>query len=352
MLGITRFILALLVLLSHATGSNFHFNPGVVAVIVFYFTSGYLMQRSYRRFVSHSTTPVRSFYTDRFLKLFPQYGLVVLTSFAAIAWLGPAQHVLFMNQPASLEKVLLNLALLPANYVFEPLTVERLLPHPIVPPAWSLAAEFHFYLLLPTIALLPRRAFLAVLAVTTSIQVTALFFGSGPFNSDNFGYRFIFGALTFFLFGYAHARREEPGYAWIPLALWLVYASLLLVVAPTFGLFSHPFVMELLLGAVLAWPLLSAALGARPDNVWLKKADNLLGRLAYPIFISHFLAFFFCEKLLGFDQGQQGAAIPASIALSLGISWLLLRLQTSIDAYRLRRRGFASMASGRLGSAA
>lgn len=35
MLGITRFVLALLVLLSHANGTGFKLNLGVVAVIIF-----------------------------------------------------------------------------------------------------------------------------------------------------------------------------------------------------------------------------------------------------------------------------------------------------------------------------
>lgn len=316
----------------------------MIAVIVFYFTSGYLMQRSYGRFVKYSNTPIKDFYLDRLLKLFPQYSLVVLVSFAAIAYLGPSQHVLFMNQEPGLEKILLNLVLLPANYVFAPLTFESMLPHPIVPPAWSLAAEFHFYLLLPLIFLLPRKGFLTLLGVTASIQIGALFFASGNFNSDNFGYRFIFGALTFFLFGYAYARSEKHFYKQLTRFIWVIYAGLLLVVAPVFQLFANPLVMELLLGAVLAWPLVAAALNSKPQEVWLKAADNLLGRLAYPIFISHFLTFYLCEKLFGLTSAQQSLYIPTTILLCLCIAYVLMRLQGVLETYRLQLRGFSSMA--------
>lgn len=344
MLGITRFVLALLVLLSHANGTGFKLNLGVTAVIIFYFTSGYLMQRSYRRFVNHSSTPIKDFYLDRLLKLFPQYSLVVLASFAAIAYFGPSQHVLFMSQEPSLDKVLLNLALLPANYVFAPLTLESMLPHPIIPPAWSLAAEFHFYLLLPFIFLLPRRGFLTLFGITISIQISALFFASGNFNSDNFGYRFIFGSMTFFLFGYAYARSEEYLFKQLTRLVWISYTGLLLVVAPAFQLFNNLRVMELLLGAVLAWPLISAALNSKPQEVWLKIADNLLGRLAYPIFISHFLVFYLCEKLLGLTSSQQNMYIPTAILLCICISYALMSLQDIFETYRLQRRGFSSMA--------
>jgi len=344
MLGIMRFVLALLVLLSHANSTGFKLNLGIIAVIIFYFISGYLMRRSYERFLMHSKTPVKDFYLDRFLKLFPQYGLVVLASFAAIACLGPAQHVLFLNQQPSLEKILLNLTLLPANYVFAPFAIEQMLPHPIVPPAWSLAAEFHFYLLLPMIFLLPRKVLLALLGVTASIQIGAMFFADGPFNSDNFGYRFIFGVLIFFLFGYVYAKREDPSYGQLARLIWLVYAGMLLVIAPTFRLFGNPHVMELLLGAVLAWPMAGAALASTPSGAWLKRADNLLGRLAYPIFISHFLAFYLCEKLFGLTSALQVLYTPVAILLCLSLSCGLLRVQNEVDAYRLRRRGFQSMA--------
>lgn len=346
MLGITRFFLAILVLLSHTTGAGFTFNPGVVSVIVFYFTSGYLMQRSYKRFVEHSSTPARLFYVDRILKLFPQYAVVVLASFAAIACFGPAQHVLFLNQEPGLVKILLNLALLPANYVFPPLTIEGILPHPIIPPAWSLASEFHFYLLLPLIFLLSRNRFAVLAGTALVIQVSALFFGSGPFNSDNFGYRFIFGVLVFFLAGCAYARSTtEPFYRRLLQTVWAIYALTLIGVAPTLGLFKNRFALEALLGAVLAWPLVAAALRAQVSEPWLKALDNQLGRLAYPVFISHFLAFYLSEKWLGF-QGQEGAAIPACILICLAISIALMKLQTLIDNYRLQRRGFSSMAPG------
>lgn len=346
MLGIMRFVLAILVLLSHANGVGFKLNLGVTAVIIFYFVSGYLMQRSYVRFTKYSSTPIRDFYLDRFLKLFPQYSLVVLASFAAIAIFGPAQHVMFMNQEPTLDKILLNLALLPANYIFPPLEIESMLPHPIIPPAWSLATEFHFYLLLPLIFVLPRRFFLVVMGATAGIQICALFFADGNFNSNNFGYRFIFGALIFFLFGYTYARSQEDFYrrlTWLTLTL---YTCLLLVVAPTFQLLANPLVMELLLGAVLALPLVSAALKGSSQKSWLQATDSVLGRLAYPIFIGHFFSFYLCEKLFNLTSTHQVMYIPCATLVCLFIAYVLMRMQDLVEAYRLQRRGFSSMAKG------
>ena len=344
MLGMLRFILALLVLLSHIPGLGMPLNPGVSSVILFYFISGYLMGRSYQRFQLHSFQPVRDFYYDRLLKLMPQYSVVVLLTFLLIYWLGPAQHTLFLNQPVELQRVLLNVLLLPVNYVFEPLSIEALLPHPIVPPAWSLSSEFHFYLLLPLILMLGRWGFVLVFIGAGSIQIAALFHETGLFNSDNFGYRFIFGVLVFFLAGIAFGRRQEGFYRHIVWAYLLTYLLMLLVIAPSFGLYAKPRVQELMIGAVMAIPLLSAALSAKRSSGWQARSDDLLGRLAYPIFISHFLVFYCCEKLLGLTLSRHGSVyVLTTIAGTLISALLLVQLQALVERYRIARRGFSSM---------
>jgi peptidoglycan/LPS O-acetylase OafA/YrhL len=345
MLGVFRFVLAVLVVLSHIPGLGMTLNPGVSAVILFYFISGYLMGRSFQRFQEHSPTPIRDFYMDRLLKLMPQYSLVVVLSFTLLVYLGPAQHTLFFAQAVEPLKVLLNLALLPANYVFQPLAIDALLPHPIVPPAWSLASEFHFYLLLPLLLVLGRWAFALVFIGAAGLQIAALFYGSGSFNSDNFGYRFIFGVLVFFLAGLAYGRRQEDSFYRRVVQLYLVlYLLMLLVVAPSFGLYGNPRVQELLLGAVLAIPLLGAVLNSPSTPGWQRVADTILGRLAYPMFICHFLVFFCCEKIFNLSLVEHGGLyVLSTLIVSISVSLLLTRFQKYVERYRISRRGFVSM---------
>lgn len=343
MLGTLRFILALLVLLSHIPGLGMPLNPGVSSVILFYFISGYLMGRSYHRFQQHSAQPIRDFYLDRLLKLMPQYCAVLLLTCLLVYLLGPAEHTLFLNQPVEPLRIALNLLLLPVNYVFEPLSIDVLLPHPIVPTAWSLSSEFHFYLLLPLILMLGRWGFVLVFAGAEVIQVAAMFHGSGVFNSDNFGYRFIFGVLVFFLAGMAYGRRQDGFYRRVVQVYLLTYLLMLLVIAPSFGLYSKPRVQELMIGAVMAIPLLSAAINVMNMSEWQASLDDKLGRLAYPIFISHFLVFFCCEKLLGLTWQSGGKYVLATILGSLISAVLLIQLQTHVERYRISRRGFCSM---------
>lgn len=315
-------------------------------MILFYFISGYLMGHSYQRFQQHSGHPVRDFYLDRLLKLMPQYTVVVVLTFLLIYWLGPAQHTMFLNQPVEPQRILLNLSLLPVNYVFEPLSIDALLPHPIVPPAWSLSSEFHFYLLLPLILMLGRWGFALAFLGAGAIQIAAMFHGGGAFNSDNFGYRFIFGVLVFFLAGLAYGRREETFFRRILLAYISLYLSMLLLVAPSFGLYGNPRVQELLLGACLAMPMLGAAVGVKNRGRLLVKMDDTLGKLAYPVFISHFMVFFCCEKLLGLTPAHGANYILVAILGTLALSLMLISLQAQVERYRITRRGFASMNNG------
>lgn len=340
MLGSLRFMLALAVMVSHAPGHGLSFNPGIIAVICFYFISGYLMQLSYQRFVRHSETPIRDFYIDRILKLMPQYVLMVAISFIAISALGDSQWLWFFNQQAGVLKVILNLLLLPANYIFEPLVINAMLPHPIVPPAWSLATEAHFYLLLPIIFLLPVRGWLTLLLVVFTIQCGSILLPSGAYNANSFGYRYIFGVLTIFLFGYAYARRQNTIFQRVYLALW-TYFLLLLVFGKQAELFDQDVVYELAWGGTLAMPLL--ALVSQVSLKRYRALDRYLGNLAYPLFICHMLAFYLAETLLGLHYRDWWLYFGASLLLSLLMAGALEQLQQRLENYRIGRRDFASL---------
>lgn len=119
---------------------------------------------------------------------------------------------------------------------------------------------------------------------------------------------------------------------------------MLVVIAPSLGLYTNPRGQELMIGAVMAIPLLNAAFNAKSAGGWQARMDNLLGRLVDPIFISHFLVFFCCEKLLGLPPQQHGGVyVLKSILGSLVSAMLLIQLQAMVEHYRISGRGFASM---------
>jgi hypothetical protein len=155
--------------------------------------------------------------------------------------------------------VLLNALLLPANYIFGPFVIPQLLPHPLVPPAWSLATEFHFYLLLPLLFRW-RALLLVLLPATLAVQLFGFVYESPTLNSDTLSYRYIFGVLPVFLMGYLYADGGTASRR-IAFALWLLYV--LLAACALAGVAIHQQrAREITLGATVALPLLALALAS------------------------------------------------------------------------------------------
>jgi len=281
------------------------------------------MNKSYARFVDHSQSPVTDFFADRVIKLFPQYILVVIATFACIYLFGPSNVVPLLNQEISVNKVAANIFLLPANYVFPPLSLGVMEPHPIVPPAWSLATEFHFYLLLPAIFFLNARPFYVLLVMTMGIQFSSFFFASGWFNSENFGYRYIFGVLTVFLYGMCFSRSEDRAFKTMALLVWLCFAVFLFVVSPALNIWQNKWVQEILVGGFVALPLGYYFTSVNVESLRLKRVDNFLGNLAYPMFITHFLAFYLVDRVLLVDAANRVSFYISSILVCLLMSYLL-----------------------------
>lgn len=342
-LGIIRYVLAMLVLLSHSNGYKLGVNVGVVSVVIFYFFSGCLMRKSFDRFVVYSKMPVFEFYKDRLLKLFPQYILVVVATFLCFELMGPSQSVMFMNQSFDGDRFWLNLVLFPVNYVFEPLVIDALLPHPVIPPAWSLSAEFHFYLLLPFIVAMKRPIFSCLFVGILCVHVFSLFSASGFFNSENFGYRYIYGSLVFFLLGYCYAAREDGFYKTLLQGGLCTYLLVLVLIAPFTNILSNRFVLELLFGVMISLPLMHLGMSLEITSPTIAVVDRYLGRLSYPVFISHFLSFYLCEKLFDLVSAKQNSYYPVVILVCILISILLAGMQVLIDRVRINVRGFSSL---------
>ncbi len=343
MLGAIRFVLAFFVLISHFSYNGMKMNLGVISVICFYFISGFLMSKSYARFVKLSRRPVFDFYIDRIIKLFPQYLLIVLATFGCIFFLGNSEAAPLLNQKIGFWKVMGNVTLLPANYVFSPFSIKALLPHPIVHPAWSLSTEFHFYLLLSLIFLLSKRYFVILVSITAAIQFTSFFFSTGAFNSNNFGYRFIFGVLTVFLYGFSFERNHILIHRMIAAVIWFMFAFFLLIIYPAFNVWGELLVQETLIGGFIALPLGYYFRMVKIESRAAKRIDGFLGDLAYPMFISHFLSFYLIEKILNIPISNRVAFYFAAIALCISILMILDWIQTHIEVYRLKRRGFGSL---------
>lgn len=275
MLGSFRFLLAALVALSHVNVHIAGLNPGVIAVVGFYMTSGYVMTALLRKY--HGDLPsVRWFYLDRLLRIFPLYLAVAGLTLIWFLWTGRTSY--YLQHTPHWQDLLNNLLVVPLNYF----KYNGSAAFTLIPPAWSLGAEIQFYLLIPLLLIWRLRA--AAFAVGIAVYGCAAW---GLIDTDTFGYRLLPGALMYFLLGSAlHDARLRPSQsrAWA-LALGGALAALLAaLLLQRFGHLEHQFNRETLAGIGLGLPLLVALTQLRPQR-W----DNWLGDLSYGVFLCHFL---------------------------------------------------------------
>lgn len=306
-MGTLRFLLAILVLLSHNAITIGGLNPGVMSVVAFYVISGYVMAALIERHYAQASRTLH-FYADRILRIYPQYLLYAL---AAALWLFTVGHPThFLNPPPSLSDAFNNLLIVPLNYyMFN--GADRFT---LVPPAWSLGAELLFYALAPHLWRHWRWA-MALGLISLAIQAMAW---QGHLNSDWWGYRLLPGVLWIFLIGmalhrYRHSPRVSTATLILPMALGLVAALL----AQT-GHLAQPYHREVLLGLALSVPLIHRLTSHPPRQPRLQNLDQQLGNWSYGIFLNHFLLMW----VWGVNPPQHAWQWAALLLGSIGLSAL------------------------------
>jgi peptidoglycan/LPS O-acetylase OafA/YrhL len=257
MFGTYRFILASLVALSHFGLIVAGFNPGQWSVLSFYVLSGYLMEHLFHK-LSSTTGNSRAFYCDRFLRVFPVYFAVLLLA----AFLTPTTWTVFL-----------------ANAVLIPLNYSQFTGIPLlIGPAWSLACEVHFYLLVPLLVRAPTPVLRLIAAGSMVFFVVSTFLP----NTGFWAYAGLPGILFAFLTGILIKRKDLMFLR----GAWLAFAILLAGFAGSklchLGL-STGIHINVCIGYLAAVPLVSWLSTFPPDAKW----DRRLGLVSYPLFLVH-----------------------------------------------------------------
>lgn len=343
-MGYFRFLLALLVAFSHVKGVHLPLNLGVSAVVAFYFLSGYLMSASYQGFQRQAQSPLKAFFVDRFIRIFPAYWLVFLVALPVMSLTGRE----WMRWETVYE-----FALLPYHVTF-------ILGSPrVLVPAWSLSAEMVFYLLVPVFAFLSSRLLVVVLIVLMAGQF-AVFTVSGKmfdvlFNhsmeacqaattrtfcswraADLLGYRWMPFSAVYFVLGTVVHRYKSHGFH---IMVGFVAISLaMLVVSEGQGWLKNGYVDEQLWGAVLLLPIawfVIDQMKALNDPL-----DQFLGRMSYPMFLTHWVAFYVMMAFA--PRSVQGIGI---ILIGFVTAYVVALFQTRVDQLRYSVRGFGKLTS-------
>jgi peptidoglycan/LPS O-acetylase OafA/YrhL len=302
-LDVLRFIAFLFVFMTHRTDLApidqarhpwFHaFSQiGVYGVPVFFFLSAFLitelLERERR---ATGTIDVRAFYIRRMLRIWPLYFLVFFT-------LVLLNHVLPGAGADSPTKWLFFMLFAGNWYI----TFNGWIEYP-VNPMWSLSVEEQFYLVIPFLALLGRRALiavnLAVLAVSYAVIIgyasgfTAVPSFSGQWTNSFVHFQFFAGGMLLALA--LRGRRPEwhiaarCGMLCCAVALWLVASIVFGIKADL----PQSTVAESLAG----WPLVLAGAALMligmlgTPSRFLPGPLIYLGRISYGLYLIHIFFF-------------------------------------------------------------
>lgn len=279
MLGTYRYLLALLVTMSHLWSSLAGWS-GVSAVYGFFLISGYLMTSILNHSYGFDRTGMARYAANRFLRIFPSYWAVLI--FSAVVVYAIPRDAFLTNFKLSMPQELVD-HWLPNIFIL------GLLDGPLkvlVPPAWSLDIELVFYALMG-LGLSRNRItvtawFLASLGYTVWLLVN-----SAPFPERYAAYAaaslpFSMGAMVYMYRGHLNRFLSLP----FPLAAaaWgvaLVGVRMEWLGDPTgFG-----FYLLLVCNAVLLISINRVDFSNMPQ--WWKRMDQTLGNLAYPVFLCH-----------------------------------------------------------------
>lgn len=353
-MGVLRFLLAIAVVIAHAGPVFGHYiADGRFAVQMFYLISGFYMALVWNGRYAENEHPVRTFYLSRFLRIYPQYAIVLILSIliSLYAWLTQDRHPIAVAQhfPLSGSGSLLTYGTQATLFGLESLlflaregngnlaftsnfslaSQPPLHYYIFVPQAWSLGLELTFYLLVPFL-LSKWRVMVVILISSLFLRVLAWQLG---FNHDPWTYRFFPFEIAMFLAGalsfYAWRSMSDGMRNQCSHTLVQIFAALILATA--IACFEHT---RNFLGESSYWLSYILAFTAVPiifNAMRHSKIDKIIGDLSYPIYISHLLIintlyFIFKQPL----DGIVYFTIPLAILFSI----VLNRIQSNIDAFR------------------
>ncbi len=307
MFGYLRFLLAILVMLSHIGYRVNGLNPGVFAVILFYLLAGMVVAFLYQKIQQTHPQPLKTFLIERSLRIFPLYLYIALLTLLFILITQFGQPVL------TAQNLLQNLTIIPLNFYMY--ADPSILTQPkwwLIPPAWSLGAELQAYLLL--VLLLPRPKILLLAGAGTFIIYTLA--NLGDLHPDYYGYRLIPGILFIFIIGTQIYQYQQNRVGKRLLLIWL-----LLFIQAGYLYFNPPlykaYYIETLAGLLIGIPLI-AYLATTSIKLPL---NSTLGSLSYGVFLAHF-PLIWVLQYFGWTSQPSLFYTVALLTLSVLIAWV------------------------------
>ncbi len=282
MFGILRYLLALFVVVYHLV--DLPTNTGPIAVFSFYLLSGYLMTYVLQRSYGFQLGGTKRFLVNRFLRIFPPYWVAF-----GLAWVVfhafPQETADFCVSCVVGEDPMTDLKIFAKTILLVGANTAG--KSTLVPPAWSLNVEFFFYIAMAL--LLARKRWMAWAWFGLSVGALALMlvwewdWETIYFSKAGGAMPFALGSILYF----EKDRFKVP--KWLFVGACLGYAANFAVtplmdgggrLLSIYASLPFMFVMTAFLKDIRPKKHISSPL--------LRRTDQLLGDLSYPIFLIHY----------------------------------------------------------------
>jgi len=327
MFGAFRLLLAIQVVYTHL-GPSHGASLGKHAVFGFYVLSGFLMTRVLNEVYRFRVLP---YATNRMLRLYPLYFLVISASALAASTLALDRFDPTISNPSSSWQWLANYLLIP----MADLSVPQL-----VPTSWSVAVEVINYAILWLVFARSQRLAWTGLAIGVGIHV---WLAAGSHDTRYFPWYsavlpFAIGAVTYF---HAHRIRDflsKAGEHWRA----LLFAGYLVVLISAFlvGRINGSIVGESLFYLGIGTSaLVAATLADVTVSEGARRLDRFMGDLAYPTFLIHILVAALLNVALPGLLPRSASMVAISTPLTLVLSAGMVAFQSAaIEPLRDRLR--------------
>lgn len=345
-MGMLRVMLAMAVLLTHLPPASYKFMSGGLAVQAFFIVSGFYMALV----LDGKYKDARLFYSNRLLRLFPSYGVMLIVgAIALFALNGSATATpdifasVFRNPVSAAIMAFENLCVFGQELLFwftigpdgglvfnasgavpdahTSLAWQALL----VPQSWSLSMELMFYLFAPLLARLNWLWLAVIAAASIALRLAG---HSLPVSYGIWQGRLFPTALFLFVIGML-AQRTLPFATRLPKAIGYVATIAVLALVATLPLWK----LEDETARWLVYAELACAIpfifNAFKDFAF----DRWIGDLSYPLYLTH-LAVIGLVLTYAPAAWQIPLAIGGSLALSLA---LLVLIDHPVDRWRQAR---------------
>ncbi len=282
MFGYIRFILALLVVLSHLDIRFYGLNQGVIAVVIFYILAGFVVSYIYNNIYNRD---YRLFIIDRVKRIFPLYLFII---FLTVIFLLTTNYG---NPHFNLINILSNLTIIPLNfYMWIDSTILTNPKWCLIPPAWSLGTELQAYIILPFTIIYPKLKYILALISFLIYTVANL----NIIHPDYYGYRLIVGVVFIFILGSSLQQllvsKKRVNIYFIS-TIW--FSTLFLMVSIIYlDLPIKAYLKETTIGILIGTPLIYLLSNSKKRL----PLNSILGKLSYSLFLSHFLAIWIVKK--------------------------------------------------------